>query len=52
VLLVINGAPAVGKSTLAHHYAREHALALVISTADEPTASYALLGAALRSRHE
>jgi predicted kinase len=30
VLLVINGAPAVGKSTLARLYADEHALALVI----------------------
>ena len=30
VLLVINGAPAVGKSTLAHRYADEHPLALVI----------------------
>jgi len=30
VLLVLNGAPAVGKSTLAHRYADEHPLALVI----------------------
>jgi predicted kinase len=30
VLLVINGAPAVGKTTLARRYADEHALALVI----------------------
>jgi predicted kinase len=30
VLLLINGAPAVGKSTLAHRYADEHPLALII----------------------
>jgi predicted kinase len=30
VLLVLNGAPAVGKSTLAHRYADEHPLSLVI----------------------
>jgi predicted kinase len=30
VLLLINGAPGVGKSTLAHRYADEHPLALII----------------------
>jgi predicted kinase len=30
VLLVINGAPAVGKTTLAHRYADDHPLALVV----------------------
>ena len=30
VLLLINGAPGVGKSTLAQRYAEEHPLALVI----------------------
>jgi predicted kinase len=30
VLVVINGAPAVGKTTLAHRYAAEHPLALVV----------------------
>jgi predicted kinase len=30
VLLLINGAPGIGKSTLAHRYADEHPLALII----------------------
>ena len=30
MLLLINGAPGVGKSTLAHRYAEEHPLALII----------------------
>ena len=30
MLLVINGAPAVGKTTLAHRYAADHPLALVV----------------------
>lgn len=34
VLLVVNGAPGVGKSALAERYARDHALALIIDIDD------------------
>ena len=34
MLLLINGAPGVGKSTLAQRYADDHALALIIDIVD------------------
>src|SRR5438067_278197 len=37
MLLLINGAPGVGKSTLARRYADEHALALIVDVDDVRT---------------